>query len=394
MLVLTRWLRLPPRDNLKLFATAVKALEGLGVADPDERLMLIRGWKTATLVVKNSPFGPGQIAAMRAFCQARSFDLVFYPGIQSAEVNRYNVLQRDYLHEGAVAILGVDRGRFFQRYKYDLTPATDDRPYFSHFLKPRVWPELLSLGSRGGLSQLEWGYVVLLGTLVQAVLAGIILILLPLWLSRRGELAVAPGGFRWRVFAYFLLIGLGFLFLEIVFIQKFVLFLSHPLYAIAAVLCAFLVFAGLGSGYSRGLDKGRYGEGARRSVLYRAVTAIALLSALYLLWLPEFFQWGLGWPDVAKLAAAIVLIAPLAFCMGMPFPLALGWVAETAPGFVPWAWAINGCASVVSAVLATLLAVDLGFSAVVLIAVGFYLGAAVAAPAPSRLSASPPGGRG
>lgn len=369
MLSVTRWLRLPPRDSLRLFATAAAALERMGILDPGARLLLIRGWKTTTLVVKNGPFSEPEITALRTFCRERSFDLAYYPGMTVEEANRFNRLEQPYLYEGARAILGPARGQFFQRYKFEVTPTTDDRPYFFHFFKWRVFPELLALHAGGGLGQLEWGYLILVATLIQALLAGVVLIILPLWLARRRlRFAPTPPGIRWRVLAYFTAIGLGFLFLEMAFIQKFILFLSHPLYAVSVVLAAFLVFAGLGSYYS-----GRLEKRGRKPVLIWAATAITGLTISYLVVLPPFFEWALAWPDAIKIVCTAVLIAPLAFFMGMPFPLGMGWVAEVAPSLVPWAWAINGCASVVSAVLAILLAVQIGFGGVVSIAVVLYL---------------------
>ncbi len=374
MLAVTRWMRLPPRDSLKLFATAVIALEQLGIQDSGAQIMLIRGWKTSTLVVKNGPFTEEETAALRIFCRARSFDVAWYPGMQAAAANRFNLLERPYLYEGAVALLGPEREDFLERYKFNVTPATDDRPYFFRFFKWRVLPELLAMRAQSGLGQLEWGYLVLVATLLQALLVGVVLILLPLWLGRCRKRGVERGN-RGRVLSYFTAIGLGFLFMEIAFIQKFILFLSHPLYAVAVVLSAFLIFAGLGSGYCR-----RFAD--QRTALGWAVAGITMFALGYLLVLPAVFGWGLPWPDPVKIACAVVLIAPLAFCMGMPFPLGLARVARATPGLVPWAWAINGCASVVSAVLATLLAVHIGFIGVVVAAVLLYLVAVLAVPQP------------
>ena len=120
-------------------------------------------------------------------------------------------------------------------YKFQIGAATDDRPYFFHFFKWRVLGEVLELRKRGGASLVEWGYLVLTATLVQSLLLGVLLILLPLLLARR-DWPVAEGG---RMGAYFFLLGLAFLFVEMAFIQKFILFLSHPLYSVAVVLGGF-----------------------------------------------------------------------------------------------------------------------------------------------------------
>jgi len=187
LLAITRWVNLPPRDALKLFATAVAALEAQGVTDPGARLVMIRGWKTATLLVKNGPFTPAEIAAIQAFCAARAFDPVWYPGMTPDAANRYNILDRPYFYEGAAALLSDRRAEFVDRYKFAIAPATDDRPYFFHFFRWDTLPEILALKDRGGLSLLEWGYPVVIATLAQAVVFGLILTILPLWLFLRRE---------------------------------------------------------------------------------------------------------------------------------------------------------------------------------------------------------------
>ncbi len=372
VLAITRWLKVPPRDSLKLVATARAALERGGVRDPERRLALIRGFNTFTLLVRNGAFGASELAAIRAFAAARSFDLAYLPGLEEAEVNRYNLLEAPYLFLGARALLGEDASRFAADYKFDLSPATDDRPYFFHFFKWRLLPELTGLGAAGGLPLLEWGYLVLVATLVQAVLVSVVLILIPLGVLRRAEARVGRGRFA-RVAVYFAALGLAFLFVEIAFIQRFVLFLGHPLYAIAVVLAAFLVFAGLGAGLSPRLERR---VGGRAIAL--AAAGIAVVALAYLALMPALLESLRPWPEAAKVGVALGLIAPLAFFMGMPFPLGLGRVAQAAPHLVPWAWAINGCASVIAAVLATVLAIEIGFAGVILSALVLYALAAAA----------------
>ena len=372
LLAITRWVALPPRDMLKLFAAAIVALERSGATDPATRLVLIRSWKTSTLLVKNGAFDDADIAAIRAFCQARSFDLGYYPGMRSEEANRYNVVERPDLFDGAIALLGPGRAAFLRDYKFHITPATDDRPHFFHFFKWGTLRELLALKGRGGLPLLDWGYPVLAATLLQAVLASLLLIALPLaWLGRRQPAQGAQHGSarRGRVLGYFLAIGFGFMFIEIAFIQKFVLFLGHPLYAVAVVLFAFLLFAGIGSRVA-----------VRRPPLAAVVLAIAASAALSLLLLAWLVRHAMGWPEAARIGLSIALIAPLAFFMGMPFPLGLSRVEAADARLIPWAWGINGCASVIAAVLATLLAIHQGFTAVVLAALLLYGLAAAARP--------------
>src|SRR5258705_5101896 len=106
MLAITRWVNLPPRDALKLFATAVEVLEHRGAKQPAQQLALVRGWKTATLLVKGSAFTSAETTALKTFCRTRSFDVAYYPGIEPTEANRYNVLERPDFYDGTLALLG------------------------------------------------------------------------------------------------------------------------------------------------------------------------------------------------------------------------------------------------------------------------------------------------
>ena len=380
MLTVTRWMKLPPRDTLKLFGTAVAALRRSGVIDEEARLALVRSWNTTTLLVRNGPFIAADVDAIRRFAGERAFDIAYVPGMALEEANRFNVLDRPFFGEGALALLGSEAKSYIDGYKYDIEPATDDRPFFFNFFRWRLVPELVRLRGRGGLGLLEWGYPVLAATLAQALVVAPLLIVLPLILARRRTDRPA-GPSRIRVFAYFLCLGLAFLLLEMAFIQRFVLFLGHPLYAAAAVLTAFLGFAGLGSLLSSRVSRlARVAGVARERAVILPVTAIAVLAVGYVIGLPLLFEEFAGWPVAPRFALSIIIIGPLALAMGMPFPLGLTRLGEAAPDMVPWAWAINGCASVLAAVLAAILAIELGFSAVVLAAIAFYALAARTVP--------------
>lgn len=363
---ITRWLKLPPRDSLKLFATAVQALGRMGVAKPGRQLALIRGGKTSTLLIKNGAFSGPEIIAIKRFSRERAFDVVYFPGITPADPNRYHLLERPLFFESAISLLGPAGEDFIDRYKYDIRPVTDDRPYFFNFFKWPLFNELYALRGRGGFGLLEWGYLVLVLILLQAIVLALVLIPLPLWAGRRAKKAERPPRPSMRVLIYFLSLGFAFLFVEMAFIQKFILFLASPVYAAAVVLCGFLVFAGLGS-----LLSGRLLSSANPS-LY-PVVGIAVVVGAYLFLLPSLFQWLTALSLAAKFALSLLLIAPLAFPMGMPFPLGLARLGEKRPGLIPWAWAINGCASVLGAVIAALLAIEFGFTAVIVMAVGFYI---------------------
>jgi len=376
-LAISRWIKLPPRDTLKLFVTAIEALRVAGVEEPGKRLILIRGWQTSTLLVKNGEFTADEIRAMRDFSQQRAFDVAWYHGMSADEPNRFNIFREPYLYQAAQALLGPHRQSFMEQYKFNLQPATDDQPYFHNFFKWSTLKEILELRGQGGMPLLEAGYPVLVATLAQALLASSLLILLPLvFLKSRKQSSDSSGISQLRVVSYFFAIGLAFLFIEIAFIQKFMLFLHHPLFTASVVLASFLVFAGLGSNWSKRYSmQNSYGQGVKW-----AVAGILLTGTAYLLLLDTLFAWMVAWPTIARAAVSIVLIGPLAFFMGMPFPLALTSLRTAAGTLIPLAWAVNGCASVLSAVLATLLAIHFGFTLVVLLALLLYILAALEFP--------------
>ena len=238
-------------------------------------------------------------------------------------------------------------------------------------------PEFIDLRGRGGMPVFEWGYLLLVATLLQALLASLVLILLPLILKRRQGQRGQYNASQGRVLVYFFAIGLAFLFIEIAFIQKFILLLHHPVYAAATVLATFLVFAGWGSAWSRGYVTAR---DYRRGVS-GAVMVIVSLGLIYLFVLGPAIGYLMTQLMFIKVLFTTAFIAPLAFCMGMPFPLAMSSLGHQDGGMLmPWAWGVNGCASVISAVLATLIAIHYGFVVVILLGLSLYVIAATAFP--------------
>ena len=369
ILAVTRWLKLPPRDGAKLFATVIEALERSGAAAPGDRLAWIRTWNTSTVLVKNSPWTREDTAALRRFAETRGFDLVYYPGIRAAEANRFNRLRAPIFFDTAAALLGPDRASFMDAYKFDIRPATDDRPYFFNFFKWSTFPELLAKRALGGAALLDVAYPIVVATLVQALVLGMVLIALPLLLQRRATTRTPVR--KRRVLAYFLSIGFAFLLIEIAFIQKMVLLLHHPLYAVAVVLAGLLVFAGVGS-----MLAGRTNSHS----VSRPVTWIIGLGLAYIFLFPSLFVWLAPLPEWARIVVALALLAPLGVPMGMLFPRGIAWVAARSQRLIPWVWAVNGCASVASAILAVLLAMHFGFNAVLFLALLLYASAAYFRP--------------
>jgi hypothetical protein len=379
LLVVSRWLQLPPSETLRVGALAVAALERTGVTKPERQLVAIRSMRTALLLVKNGEFSAEEIEAVRDFCEEDKFDLVYYPGIQPVEANRYNVLPEPSYYRAFQDLLSAEdraRSHFYADYAFDVSPPKDDRPFFFHFFKWSQTPAILQTFGQTWQPFGGSGYFVLVALLVLALLASAVLILLPLLFQRR----LPPAGGkktgvvdcksttsrgRGRVFLYFALLGLGYLFVEIPLMQRFILFLGHPTYAFATTLFALLLFSGLGSM-----------TGPRFSLL-KVLILLSVAILLYPLLLPHLFQLLLGQGFALRLLASVVSLAPLGFLMGIPFPGGIALLDRLAPDLIPWAWGINGCLSVLASILSTMLAISFGFSWVLLGASLAYAGSAV-----------------
>ncbi|MCK5110591.1 MAG: methyltransferase domain-containing protein [Arcobacteraceae bacterium] len=366
-LSISRWLKLPAKDTLKLFAMALEALEQKGVKEPQKHLMLLRGWQTSTLIIKNSHFDKNEIKNLISFGDKRFFDRAYYYGMDISEANRFNILEQPFVYNSVKAIL-ENKEEFYESYKFDIRPAYDNKPYFYHYFKWDTLSEIISLKDQGSLHLLEWGYLILIASFFQAVVASIVLILLPLFKYKK-TLKKEEGAAKKDVLIYFFSLGVGFLFIEIYFIQKFILFLSHPIITIAVVLSSFLVFAGLGSGYSKSLSSKK---GFKVTANY-GVVGIFIFGGIYALTLDTIFTYLITQPEIVKIVFSIILIAPLAFAMGIPFPMGLSQIGKDSPQLIPWGWGVNGCASVISAIGAGLISIHFGFGAVIIIALAFYM---------------------
>ncbi len=375
VLVLTRWLQRPPTESVRMLATIRAALAQRGITHPEAHIAAFRSLRTMTFVASSTPLSATDRAAVRSFAASRGYDLVWLPDISLREVNRYSRLPEP-LYYNAALMLFTDAESFIASYAYDIRPATDDRPFFFHYFRWRQTPEVLArLGQMwqpfGGS-----GYLVLVALLILVTALAALLICGPLVIRRAEEKAIrAPSSVKYLTLVYFSMLGMAFLFVEIPLAQRFILFLGQPALALAVVLFAILIFSGLGS------------LSAPRWPLRAALAALVAVALMTPLLLRGVFALALGWPLIARVAVTIASLAPLGMLMGIPFARGVVLVEQKAPGLIPWAWAINGSASVISGVLAAMAALSWGFSAVLWLGAGGY---AVALAAISRLMATSP----
>ena len=366
LLVVTRWLQVPPSEAVRAFALSVEAVERAG-GDPKARLVALRSYQQMLILVRRGAFTAEELEAVRAFAAPRAFDLVYLPDIRADEVNQYNVLPEPDYYRACVGLLKAgDRDAWYRAYLFDVTPPADDRPFFGHFFKWGQAPDVLAMAGHTWQPFGGAGYFVLLALLALAVVSAGVLILLPLAV-RRWE-GVGRGGALGATLGYFALLGLGYLCVEIPLLQRFILFLGHPAYAMATVLFALLLFSGLGSLLSRHVP------------LRLVLILLPLLVVAYALGLPALFGATLAAPLWGRLVVAVVALAPPGLLMGMPFPKGLALLEQSAcpehsrraPALITWAWGVNGAVSVVASILAALLALSFGISTVLAVGAACY----------------------
>jgi spermidine synthase len=356
------WLLSPPRTFLKLLALSVATLRENMRGDISHSVVAIRSWATGTVLIKKGKFGVAELDKLKGFCRRRFFDLVYYSGIDESEVNIYSVLERPVYYERIRTMMGRNtHDEFYHRQLFNIRPPTDDKPYFFHFFRLSAFFYLVKTLGREWIPFVEWGYVILWVTLVQTLMIAPVLIFLPLLFFKHKPKLPSPG--KGKIFLYFTLLGLGFMFIEMGSIQKFIFLLTHPIFSVALVLFTLMFFSGVGS-----LLSTRIGEKNK----WIPFMGILFFSSIYVVFLDELLQIFLPFSFVMKCIVVVLLLAPLALFMGMPFPIGLQMVSNKVSGYIPWVWGINGVASVIAPVLGSLLSICLGFRAVMVISVMLY----------------------
>jgi spermidine synthase len=372
VLAVTRWIRWPARDNLRVIATAAAALRALGFDDVGPRLAVLRSWSNVVVLVKPEGFAATEAATLRAFALARGFDVDWLAGPPPPAPALHRLDRNPYAEIAAAVAAGPEAARaFFASYPFDVRPATDARPFFGRFLSLRQAIDWLDEPAAEWAPYAEWGTLVLVAGLALSGGAATLFLLLPALLAgRRRAIVLPPPRFgRGLAALYFGGSGLGYLLVEMAVMQRLQLWLGHPVYAAAATLAAFLACSGLGS---------LWVQDRRPLRAWWAAAAVAALVPVYawILSRPGDLWWAVPW--ATRAALALLLLFPLATAMGTPFPLGLDRAeAPGGPG-TAWAWAANGFASVVAAPLAVAIALEAGFVATLLAGAAAYAVAAAA----------------
>jgi len=365
-----------PVYAVRVLATVQEALRRADAADPAANVVVYRSAWNLRILVGNEPWTPERIAAVRSFCDERSFDVSYYPGIdvEAARANIYNDLPAVSFENGEVTsgagsedAVADEAGRVLAGERtesqdaFNLAPITLDRPFYYAILRLTQLPTILRRLEI--LPQAEVGQLVNLAVLAQAAVIALVALAVPLFAprvagQRSRRLAML------RPILYFASLGLGFLFIEIFLIEKASLYLNDRTSAFALVLTGMLVFSGLGS---------LLADRVRRVGIALAAAVVVGWCALALLGLEPFLLATLGLPWLLRAVIMVALVAPVSLALGMPFPLGLARAGTAGGGLLPWAWGLNGAFSVVATPLANLVAVQFGFDRVLLIAALLYV---------------------
>jgi len=369
MIAITRWEFHEPREALRVVAEAMEALHRLGVANPARNFivasqgLLNEDGIPVVVLAKKTPFTPDEEAAVQAhFLKYSELQALYMPS--EPQQNPFGDL-----------IASNDARAFARTYAYNVAPVDDNAPFFFFTLKPGQIVGAQSL-HHGVDWKVNLGVLVLLLVLVISLAAVLAFLILPMALHR-GQVRQSP-----LPLLYFVAVGLGYILVEIAFIQRFVLFLGHPTYALTVVIFLLMLSSGAGSLFSR-----RWLP--RTELAWMPIILVVGALLIDVIFLPRWLESWVGLTLYSRMAVSGLLLAPLGFVMGMPFPTGLRALAARAESnlhlsaddnAVEWAWAMNAAASVLGSVLAMVIAIQFGLNVTLACGIAAYLFALVLLP--------------
>jgi hypothetical protein len=347
VLTITRWVF----DGLRLVSLAQAACETRACSTVDQ-LAIVQQDRVATFLFKKTPFTSADVALLRAKSAELGFRVLYAPGQREAD--------NDY----ARLILAAEPRAFYATYHQDVSPTTDNRPFFFHTTKIED-----QFHTAFGRSMLFGNGLSALMTLMAISLSFVTLFVIgPLALSGN-ELR----GTHWpRWLTYFGLLGAGFMLIEVALLQRFVLLLGHPVYSLTVTLFSLLLGTGAGSLLSR-----RIPDQQLLRWVEAALLGIVLVAILGIIVVPSVVRIAISSGHAFRIALAVAMVAPAGVLLGVPLPAGIRLMAANHSALVPWAWGMNGALSVIGATLAVFIAMNWGFSVTLMAGAAAYLLAAV-----------------
>ena len=351
ILTFSRWhFRDMPGELYRVTSLATAALLRTGVTEPRKHIIIVKRSThrlgtgkdspdgVGTILVSPEPFGKADLETVKRVAAEMKFELTLTPEV--AEDETFSAIAS-----------GEDLAKVAADFPIDISPPTDDRPFFFHMLRLRdmfntkLW--------RQGAMSFNMRAVFVLGALLAIVLVLTLLcIIVPLALTTKREMLAGS----LPHFVFFTAIGLGFMFVEISQMQRLIVFLGHPTYGLSVLLFAILLSSGIGSFTTR-----RAADSSPSASRWRLLALLCVL-ALFGVLTPFAIRAFQGATTPARIAVATAIILPLGFFMGMPFPLGMTVASRETPQVTPWLWGTNGATSVCASVLAVVIALTWSIS--------------------------------
>jgi len=346
VLWIARWRFNYDLENFRILSGNIMALEELRVQQPEKHIVMLAEkyrpvWCQALFLLKKSPFNHEEILKIDALRKKMDLEWLLNP-----EQRISNKLS-DYL-------FSPDKKAFLQQYPFRVDPNTDNCPFFFNFLKPLhyIW----KLPAQA--TAFTYPVFMFKSLFIIIFIMVVVTMLLPLLLFNRvSSLTNEKAVYKLGYIGYFSCLGLGFMLVEIPLIQKSILFLGQPLYAIAVILASLLIFSGIGS-----LLSGAFPDTAVYPWLRRIILSLCLLLVIYILVLPSIFRSMLGSSGLLRISVSILLNCPLGLTMGMAFPLGIKLLERDGHLMIPWVWGVNGACSVMGSIIAWGLSLNFGYN--------------------------------
>jgi hypothetical protein len=359
LLTMTRWYFEPPDQLLRLITLTRVMMNELGISNPERHIMLVRDARTgydrtpATYIFKRSEFTDDEVRAVESVARTSGFQLLYTPLTRPP-----NVFTQ--------MIEAPDPAQVWASYETNVEPTRDNNPFFFNSVRFANLSRVIE-GKAGEWQKTNLGTSILFALLAITSVLVLLFIIGPLVLVRGRALATGLGS-KLSYLLYFACLGAGFIIVEVAMIQKFILFLGHPVYALAVVLFSVLAFSALGSYLT-----GRIAEEQLTATLMKLLFVLVGLVVVYIIALPPIFYGLVHLAREFRIVIAVILMAPLAMVMGMPMPIGIRILARKAPEIIPWAWGVNGATSVMGSVAALVIAILSGFNQALMVGAGLYL---------------------
>jgi len=350
-LTISRW---GGQESLKLMILYLKAAKKLGIDDPGKHIVAIRrdNGGVTNIIFKKSEITADESLKIINLANSLGFELLYLTNISIQDKTYSSLINSRNLDE------------FIAAQTYDLRPSTDDRPFFFYNKRLTSIPNLL-FNLENPLHDL--GLIFLWASLFIAIIMTTSLIIVPSFLSMQRSSMGATIWERLPHLTYFSLLGLSFMIVEILFLQKFILFLGHPVYAVTVILFSILLFAGIGSFLTDGIVRSKL-----RNNLKIILAVVVGILILYNVLLDSIFGMLLGLDINIKIVVSIFLLGGLGLFLGMPFPIGIKVIGSRNEELIPFCWSLNGAFSVLGSIIAIILSMNVGFTVTIFIAAGLY----------------------